>query len=158
MIGGSRFGSTGSILKSSCASPGSFISARSERERSLSMPTTLQKSSVSPNSTVSGSLRPLRRPGPPTSVSIHPRMRQRMSPAYHPLPPPMRQIAAYRLAGSASTSTTRSSVKTVPPAQDGSPGTGPATLHRVSTACCSIFWRARRIASRAPSALCGMSR
>ena len=66
----------------------------SESERARAIPTTLQKSSVSTNSTVSGSLLPRRSPGPPTSVSIHPRIRQRMSPAYHPLPPPMRQTAA----------------------------------------------------------------
>ena len=150
--------STGRISNSSFASPGSFISARSESDRSRSMPTTRQKSSVSPNSTFSGCRRPRRRPGPPTSVSIHPRSRQSMSPAYQPLPPPIRQTAANTLAGSALISTERRSEKTVPPAHEGSPGIGPATLHRVSTARASTFRSALAIASRAPIAACGINR
>ena len=75
-----------------------------------------------------------------------------MSPAYQPFPPPIRQTAANTLAASASISTDRRSEKTVPPAHEGSPGIGPATLHLVSTAPASTFRSALVIASRAPNA------
>ena len=73
---------------------------------------------------VSGSRRPRRRPGPPTRRSIQPRILQSQSAAYHPCPPPTRQTARNTAQSGASMSVSRSSRKTVPPAQSGSPGIG----------------------------------
>ena len=70
------------IRKSSSASPGRRISARKERERSWSTPTTRQKSRASPYRSVSESRRPRRSPGLPASRSSPPQIFQSQS-AYH---------------------------------------------------------------------------
>ena len=61
------------------ARPGTFISARSRRRRSRSIASTRQKSTASPSCSVSGSRRPRRIPGPPTSRSANPRIRHSAS-------------------------------------------------------------------------------
>jgi hypothetical protein len=92
--------------KSSSASPGNRISARNERQRSRSNPTTLQKSRASPNLKVFGFRLPRRRPGPPTRRSSQPRNFQKGF-AYHPFLPPTRHTARKAAHARASTAASR---------------------------------------------------
>lgn len=86
----------------------------------------------------SGSRRPRRSPGPPTTMSIQPRILHSQSAPYQPCPPPTRQTALNAAQSGAFMVLFRRSRKTAPPAQFGSPAIEPAIDQFVSTSCSAI--------------------